>query len=186
MRRRALAIIAEPVAAIIACAVLIVGVNSLPLVPQESVAVKSSATASVVASENAPELLRDNHMPVVRVSTGPEGRDQIRDAVSTFVWALSNGQKEAVWSFASEEEQASFKTVDEAFQAVSGAFPPLAYATRINFERIDVSEEVSTATFYVQDKLGLQWRAAIDLVQDIDGEWKIIACDLQPAPGVSI
>jgi len=186
MRRQALAIIAEPIAAIAVCAALIAGASAWPVLPHQSAAVKSAGVSAHERTEFAPERPNSLRPEVVPASLQHPDRADIKAAVSTFVWALSNGQKEAVWSFASDEDQAGFKTVDDTFRAMAGAFPPLAYASDIAFERVDVNEEVSTAVFYVKDKLGMQWRAAIDLVQDMEGQWKVIACDVQPSPGVSI
>lgn len=169
--RRMIATIAEPLLAFAVCATLIVGASWSPVVAREEQAARELA-AVAVANLQTPEAAAD--------------KDAVRAAVSTFVWALSNGAEEALWSFAPEEEQESFGTAEAAYEAVSNAFPPLLYATELSFERIDTDGDLSTANLYVRDRIGLQWRAEIDLFLDDAGDWKIVGLAVEPAPGVSI
>lgn len=170
--RRMIATIAEPILAFAVCAALVVGASWSPVVAREEQAAARELAAIALDNLQTPEAAADS--------------DEVRAAVSTFVWALSNGAENALWTFAPEEEQESFGTAEAAYEAVSNAFPPLLYATEISFERIATEGEMSTADLYIRDRLGLQWRAEIDLVRDDAGDWKIIGLAVEPDAGESI
>jgi hypothetical protein len=110
-------------------------------------------------------------------------RDAMKVAVSTFVWGLSNGEPAAVWHFAPEEEQDEFGSKEAAYAFFVRAHAPLAYARQMTFDGIRVENGSPVARVYITDKLGLQWQASFALERDGAGEWKIVDCWIDPAPG---
>ena len=110
-------------------------------------------------------------------------REAVKVAVATFVWGLSNGQPAAVWHFAPEEEQAEFGSQEAAYAFFVRAHAPLAYARQMTFDGIQMENGSPVARIYIKDKLGLQWQASFALERDGVGEWKIVDCWIDPAPG---
>ncbi|WP_128294128.1 hypothetical protein [Afifella aestuarii] len=109
--------------------------------------------------------------------------DAVRGAVETFVWGLSNKQPKAVWRFATEYEQDRFGTEEAAYTFFSKIHPPLVYAKRLTVDSVTQDGEATMVKTYVRDRIGLQWSADFALLQDDAGDWKIVDCQLRPAPG---
>jgi hypothetical protein len=107
----------------------------------------------------------------------------IRAAVSTFVWAVSNRDAEAVWHFASEDHQANLETEIDALKFFIGIHPPLAHARQMQFDGFGFDDDGAHATAYITDRKGKQWLAWFALSQDPVGDWKIVNCRVRLAPG---
>jgi len=108
---------------------------------------------------------------------------EIKAAVETFIWGLSNRQSSAVWLIAPEVEQARFGSEDAVYAFFSRVHPPLVHARSIAFDSITAADAVPVVNIYVTDTAGLQWRASFAMARDSDGDWKIAGCRLLPAPG---
>jgi hypothetical protein len=133
---------------------------------------------------SAPQASIDNVSVVAKTSpVAARDREAMKVAVSTFVWGLSNGEPAAVWHFAPEEEQAEFGTQEAAYAFFVRANAPLAYARQMTFDGIGMENGSPVARIYVTDKLGLQWQASFALSRDGVGEWEIVDCWINPAPG---
>lgn len=107
----------------------------------------------------------------------------IKAAVETFIWGLSNRQPSAVWLIAPEAEQARIGSKDAVYGFFSRVHPPLAHAKSIVFDAISTDGNLPVINFYVIDTAGLQWRASFAMARNRAGHWKIIECQLTPAPG---
>jgi hypothetical protein len=120
-----------------------------------------------------------------RLMTAPklDATTEARQAAATFVWGLSNGHARVVWHFATEEEQDAFGTEEQTYQAFVSAYPPLAYATEMTMEGVTYDGEMPVVALYVTDRLGLRWKASFGLWKDDASDWKVISCDIEPAPG---
>ncbi len=110
-------------------------------------------------------------------------RADIKAAVSTFVWAISNHQAPAVWHFASEDHQASLETEAAALSFFARIHPQIANARQMRFDGLGFDDDGAHATVYILDTKGLQWLARFDVEQDPVGDWKIIGCEVRLAPG---
>ena len=110
---------------------------------------------------------------------------EIKAAVETFVWGLSNRQSSAVWLIAPEVEQTKFGSEAAVYGFFSRIHPPLVQARSITFDNIIIAGNLPIANIYVTDTAGLQWRASFAMARDLDpaGKWKIVGCRLLPAPG---
>lgn len=108
---------------------------------------------------------------------------EIKSAVETFIWGLSNRQSSAVWLITPEIEQARFGSEDAVFGFFSRAHPPLLHAKSITYDNITTPDNMPTVNIYVTDTAGLQWRASFAMARDPAGGWKIAGCRLLPAPG---
>ena len=108
---------------------------------------------------------------------------EIKAAVETFIWGLSNRQPSAVWLIAPEAEQARIGSKDAVYGFFSRVHPPLAHAKSIVFDAISTDGNLPVINFYVIDTAGLQWRASFAMARNRAGHWKIIECQLTPAPG---
>ena len=114
---------------------------------------------------------------------GPSDKFEIKAAVETFIWGLSNRQSGAVWLIAPETEQAKFGSKEGVYAFFSQVHPPLVQAKSIAFDSITAAGANPVATIYVTDIAGLQWRASFAMMRDSAGSWKIAGCRLLPAPG---
>ncbi|WP_034491434.1 hypothetical protein [Afifella pfennigii] len=119
-------------------------------------------------------------------SLNADQRGAVETAVETFVWGLSNKEPKAVWVFATEFEQSRLGTEEAAYQFFSKIHPPLVHAKRIQIDSVALEGELTRVTTYVRDRIGIQWSAEFSLFQDDAGDWKIVDCELSPAPGVLI
>ncbi|HEX2256328.1 MAG TPA: hypothetical protein VHG92_06450 [Afifellaceae bacterium] len=109
--------------------------------------------------------------------------DEIRTAVSVFVWGLSNGIANAVWALAPEMEQDRLGTQQAVMDYFAEGNPPVRHAARMVFDSVSWDEGLPVAEVYIIDQLGLQWRASFGLYRNAAGAWKIISTDITPAPG---
>ena len=155
---------------LMACAIVAMGVLLAP------VHTDSTASAPATGIDNISVIAKT--LPVAA-----RDREAMKVAVSTFVWGLSNGEPAAVWHFAPEEEQAEFGTQEAAYAFFVRAHAPLAYARQMTFDGIRFENGSPVARVYIKDKLGLQWQASFALSRDGVGEWKIVDCWIDPAPG---
>jgi hypothetical protein len=114
---------------------------------------------------------------------GLSDRLEIKAAVETFVWGLSNQQSSAVWLIAPEVEQTKFGSEAAAYTFFSKVHPPLVHAKSIAFDNIVIADNLPIANIYVTDAAGLQWRASFVMAREAAGGWKIVGCRLLPAPG---
>lgn len=108
---------------------------------------------------------------------------EIKAAVETFVWGLSNRQSSAVWLIAPEVEQTKFGSEEAIYGFFSRVHPPLVQAKSTAFDSITVSNNLPIVNIYVTDTAGVQWQASFAMARDTAGDWKIVGCRLVPAPG---
>ena len=127
-----------------------------------------------------------NPQPAVGMHSGvPDEMDrkaEIRAAVSTFVWAISNRHASGVWFFTNEDHQADLQTEAAALRFFSRIHPQLAHARQVRFDGIGFDEFGAHATVYVKDTKDLQWLAWFAVAQDPVGDWKIVSCRVRLAP----
>jgi hypothetical protein len=151
------------------CAIVAMGLLLAPVSSDGTSASQASLTNVTVLAKTSPLAARE--------------REAMKLAVTTFVWGLSNGEPAAVWHFAPEEEQAEFGTKEAAYAFFVRANAPLAYARQMTFDGVGLENGSPVARVYITDKLGLQWQASFALERDGVGEWKIVDCWIDPAPG---
>ncbi len=122
---------------------------------------------------------------VVRVSdatTWQDGDVEPRMAAEAFMLAMANADAEAVWAYASEEDQDAFGTQAAVYQAFAETFPVLVSVAELRFETIRQEGEMSSVRVSLTDKSGEHHNGFIGLWLDDAGSWKLVSCDVQPSP----
>ena len=109
--------------------------------------------------------------------------NDVRLVVETFVWGLSNGRADIVWKYATEEEQSGLQSEGAVLSAFKEAYPPLAHARDLVYKGTHTEGDVPFVSFYVKDKLGLQWLTTFGLYFDDAGDWRIVSLEITGAPG---
>ena len=125
-------------------------------------------TAEKVRFTSAPDLNSLQH----RAVTG---------ALATFVSAMADGDSQAVWMFASEEEQAAFGTEAAAYAAYAEDFPALAAASEVTIEKIWDEGDTPFVALSLTDENGRAYKASVGFWLDDAGDWKVVSCDVRPA-----
>jgi hypothetical protein len=116
---------------------------------------------------------------IVGLSSGKNAEDTaVRKAAATFIRAMAEGNSEAVWMFALEEEQAAFGTEAEAYKAFADAFPELTAVQRVTYERGWQEGETPFLQLGMEDASGNDYRATIGFWLDDAGDWKVVSCDI--------
>ncbi len=142
------------------------------------------ASIGVVSSTPA-----DQAMPVPRpdieivLPEAAEHEREIRYAVNTFLWAISNRHAAGVWYLTGEDHQASLGTEAAALNFFSRIHPQLVNARSVTFDAVGFNQDGAHATFYVTDTKGQQWFAWFAVEQNPVGDWKIVSCRIRLAPG---
>jgi hypothetical protein len=140
---------------------------------------------TVVRHANSlPGVKSRDRLPMGETTEEPGAeRDEIRAAVSVFVWGLSNGVANAVWALAPEMEQDRLGTREAVMDYFAEGNPAVRHAARMIFDGISWQDGLPVAEVYIVDQIGLQWRASFGLYRNAGGEWKILTTDIEPAPG---
>ena len=152
----------------IALALLLLGIHSLAT----PVGRHMSVSAETLAPTEA-----------IRVSDTAEWRDadvEPRMAAEAFVLAMANAEAQAVWAYASEEDQEAFETETAVYHAFAETFPVLVEVVEVTFEASRQEGDTSFVEFSLTDKSGHQHRGSMGLWLDDAGSWKMVSCDVQP------
>jgi hypothetical protein len=116
-----------------------------------------------------------------RAAAATDEEREVRSAAAAFIGGMSAGDAEAVWMFASEEDQAAFATEAEILAAFADAFPVLTQAREGTFESFRREGDVPFVTVSIEDSRGARYFADIGLWLDDAGDWKVVSCDIKPA-----
>ena len=101
-------------------------------------------------------------------------------AVERFVKGMSARDVNAVWMFASEEEQDAFGTEPAIYEAYADAFPEFANAKEVTFTRFWQEGDTNFVHAYLSDASGKVNVATMGLWLDDAGDWKLVSCDVKP------
>jgi Domain of unknown function (DUF4864) len=156
-------------AGVMGCATAAMAFLLAPVSPDSGAALVPATQNVTVLAKTSPVAARE--------------RDAMKVAVSTFVWGLSNGEAAAVWHFAPEEEKAEFGSKEAAYAFFVRAHAPLAYARQMTFDGIRFENGSPVARVYIKDERGEQWQASFLLARAGVGEWTIVDCWIDHAPG---
>jgi hypothetical protein len=142
------------------------------------------ATSAISAIDPGAASLPAEAVPAApAISLAPSAMQvEARTAATNLIQSLASGDAATVWMFATEEEQEAFATEDEAYRAFVDAYPPLAFATKLAIESVTTDGDARVVTAYVTDQHGLEWRAQLGLWKSDAGDWKLVTCDIAPAP----
>lgn len=100
-------------------------------------------------------------------------------AATSFIHALANADADAVWMFASEEDQAAFGTESAVYEAFAETFPALTQAKDVTLERAWQEGDTPFVELAVSDASGGDYQVTIGLWLDDAGDWKVISCDVK-------
>lgn len=131
-----------------------------------------------------PSLMVDNGSVVFKTSPiSAHDRDAIRLTIATFVWELSNEEVMAVPHVAPELNQAQSTPRQATDTSLVSACTALTSAKTLTFDSMRMSNRGPVMHAYVEDELGQQWQASFALSGGDGGEWKVVGCWADPAPG---
>ncbi len=118
----------------------------------------------------------------VRVSDAANWQDddvEPRMAAEGFILAMANSNAQAVWTYASEEDQDAFATEGAVYQAFAETFPVLVSVVEVRFETIEQEGDTSFVRVSVTDKDGERHDGSMGLWLDDAGSWKLVSFDVQ-------
>jgi hypothetical protein len=91
---------------------------------------------------------------------------------------MSQGDAQAIWKFASEEEQEAFETEDAVFAAFADAFPALTQATSVSVDAVNQEGDTPFVQVSLADAAGNKHQANVGLWLDDAGDWKVVSCEV--------
>ncbi len=103
-----------------------------------------------------------------------------RMAAEAFVLAMAKAEAQAVWAYASEEDQEAFETEAAVYHAFADTFPALVEVVEVIFEASRQEGDTFFVEFSLTDKSGYQHRGFVGLWLNDAGSWKVVSCDVQP------
>ena len=150
-----------------------------------------AAGAALVALASAPAISINSFSPeqrpgakvlIITAESAPvtSTETDVRKAAARFVTAMNTRDAEAVWMFASEEEQDAFGTEPDAYAAFVDAFPALANVKSLRFERFWEEGDTPFVDTVVVDSEKQTYRATMGFWLDDAGDWKLVSCDVTP------
>jgi ketosteroid isomerase-like protein len=143
------------------------------------VAISSGGTAQLTAQAD-PFIVEK-----VRFTTAPDlnslNHGDVTAALATFISGMADGDAEAVWMFASEEEQAAFGTEEATYAAYAEDFPALTRASEVTVERVWDEGVTPFVALTVRDISGRAYKANVGFWLDDAGDWKVISLDVRAA-----
>ncbi len=107
------------------------------------------------------------------------GRNVAR-AVEHFIEGMAKSDLDAVWMFASEEDQDAFGTERAVYEAYAETFPAFTKAATVTFSRFWQEGDTPFVEVAMTDSKGAIYRATMGLWLDDAGDWKLISCDVKP------
>ena len=105
---------------------------------------------------------------------------EVRGALVSFIRGMSNQDAEAVWAFASEEDQDAFATQKAVLDAFDETFPELARAREVTVQSLRDEGDTPFVKLTMTDTNGKSFRGEIGLWQDDAGDWKVVSCEFEP------
>lgn len=115
------------------------------------------------------------------VSYAPPLEDSVSSAVGTFVRGMAQGDEDAVWTFASEEDQAAFGTERAVYDAYADAFPQLTDVAEIHVGTVRDEGDTPFVPVVLQDTDGKTWVADFGFWKNDAGDWTLVSLDIKPA-----
>ncbi len=105
----------------------------------------------------------------------------VAHALATFVSGMADADSEAVWMFASEEDQAAFGTEDAVYAAFAETFPAFAAASEVTIEKIWDEGDTPFVALSMVVASGAAFKANVGFWLDDAGDWKVVSCEIRPA-----
>jgi hypothetical protein len=102
------------------------------------------------------------------------------EAAAVFVRSLSSGDAQAMWMFASEEDQEAFATEDAVLEAFADAFPVLTQVESVAVAAVTQEGDTPFVQLSLTDANGAAYQADVGMWLDDAGDWKVISCDVVP------
>lgn len=105
----------------------------------------------------------------------------VRAASTSFIQGMAAHDPEAVWMFASEEDQAAFGTEQAVYDAFAEVFPALTSVKTVTFERSWQEGDTPFVQASLETEAGVTHRARMGFWLDDAGDWKLVSCDVTEA-----
>ena len=105
---------------------------------------------------------------------------EMKNAVSRFLQGMASGDADAVWMFASEEEQDAFGTETAAYEAYADAFPALTRPQAVTFDKFWQEGDTPFVDITLTQGSSAH-RATMGFWLDDAGDWKLVSCEVKPA-----
>jgi hypothetical protein len=138
-------------------------------------AVLSVQNISQVSAQDASFQTVSLAAPAVAMS----GQDAaVSNAATSFISSMSKGDAQAIWMFASEEEQEAFETEDAVLAAFAETFPALTQAKAVAVDQVSQEGDTPFVQVSLADAEGNKYQANIGMWLDDAGDWKVVSCDV--------
>jgi hypothetical protein len=153
--------------AIVVAALLCGGAVSIPAVAQSG-----GNSAAVTAVSTSVSLAPD---------VAPAEANQVTTAALSFIRGMAAKDADAVWMFASEEDQDAFATEQAVYSAFAETFPVLTQVDEVMVESVRQEGDTPFLELFLTDANGEVYKASLGLWQDDAGDWKVISLAIAPA-----
>jgi len=141
----------------------------------------TALTLAVTAASMArPGDIAPKAVAFVNAPTQPSEQRATAMAVERFVEAMSSHDADAIWMFASEEEQDAFGTESATYEAYAETFPEFTKANEITFTRFWQEGDTDFVQVLAGDASGAANVATMGFWLDDAGDWKLVSCDVTP------
>ena len=142
------------------------------------IAISSGGTSQLTAQAEPFTVEKVRFTSVPALNSLQHG--SVTTALATFISGMADGDAEAVWMFASEEEQAAFGTEEATYAAYAEDFPALTQASEVTVEKIWDEGETPFVALSLIDQSGRAYKASVGFWLDDAGDWKVISCKVRP------
>jgi hypothetical protein len=141
------------------------------------VALSTGAAAFVVGQDGPSTGLRAEQAPIAN----GEQMLAASQAAQRFIGGMATGDEQAVWMFASEEDQAAFATEKAVFDAFAELYPALTSAEQVVVQDVRQEGDTPFVDALLRADDGSRHVAEIGLWLDDAGDWKVVSLDVEAA-----
>jgi len=140
----------------------------------------------VVANPPVPASFTGAQTSVSAEPSRTSSQGAVAEAVGTFIDGMAKGDEEAVWVFASEEDQAAFGTESAVYAAYADAFPQLTDVAELHVGTVRDEGDTPFVPVVLQDTGGKTWVADFGFWKNDAGDWTLISLEIEPASDNSV
>jgi ketosteroid isomerase-like protein len=142
----------------------------------------ATAATLLIATQSIARPGKDEPTPIVFANEPEQPSDRLSIARSAerFIKGMANHDADAVWMFASEEDQDAFGTQKEVYSAYEDTFPEFAKAKEVTFTRFWQEGDTPFTQVLLSNRSGGASMATMGFWRDDAGDWKLVSCDVKP------
>lgn len=106
---------------------------------------------------------------------------EVQAALENFIRGMATGDRNIVWAYASEEDQAAFETEAALYTAFAEDFPELTQAKDVRVQSFRNEGDTPFVKVTLRDADGNAYLADMGFWLDDAGDWKVVSLDIAPA-----